>query len=461
MVRFFKTSLFVLIIFAVSCQVYRDQDGKEAVLPDLAPPVGHNPQFITDIRDVSANEVKDPQVIISRIDEKNGDKVKLFVHFIDQSSFFMSGAAAGDWLKKWCKGTIITNGVEVPVDNLTIRESTLKDRKPLAVALVMDHSGSMGEDRAFACQDAAIDFIKSMKPNDALTLIKYDGRVSMETPLTTSQSLLLSGLKRNGLQGFGGMTAVSDAIMMGIDEISKADTSMQRMVIVFTDGHDNSSKFAVNDVVKKANQTGTIICAVDFGYGINKGYMEQFSKGTNGIYHHIYQKNEFKLAFDDLYKRFEYFYIVEFDQPDFGEHEIVLSMCLNNKVVSDTVKMNNLPDIGFINLLNVYFDSDKATIKSESAKAIKKVAAMMKLYPGMVIELRGHTDSSNRTGDPNHNMKLSQSRAEAVKNSLVKEGIGEGRIIAKGFGETVPVSDNETNEGKAKNRRTEFVILSK
>lgn len=452
---------FFVILFLNSClpPVYRE--GRESVLPDLAPPTDYNPIFITDIKDVNSHNITEPKLVISSIDIKKSDKIRLNVHFFDQNKYFMTGATQAEWLKKWCKGTIITNGIEVPIEKMTIRESSIKDRKPIALALVMDHSGSMGEDRAYESQDAAIDLIKSMKSGDAMALIKYDNVVSLESPLTASPSLLLSNLKRNGLEGFGGMTAVNDAIMMAIDEISKADPSMQRVVMVFTDGQENASKSSVAEVVQKAKDKNVIICAIDYGYGINKGYMEQFSKGTGGMYHHIYQKNEFKLAFDDLYKRFEYFYIVEFEQPDYGDHQVILTMCLPNNEIRDTISFNNLPDIGFINLLNVYFDTDKSTIKSESSKAIKKVAAMMKLYPGMRIELRGHTDSNNRTGDPNHNLKLSQSRADAVKQTLVKEGIGDNRIIAVGFGESRPVADNDTPEGRAQNRRTEFIILSK
>ncbi len=455
----FRLIAFLLMLIFVSCQVYKGE--REAVLPDLPAPPNHNPIFLTDIKDVSSHTLKDPKVVVSRVDAKTGDKVKMHIHFFDQNSFYMTGAAAGEWLKKWCKGTIVTNGVEIPVEKMTIRESNIKDRKPLAIALVMDHSGSMGEERAYSCQDAAIELINSLKQGDALSIIKYDGRVSLETPLTTSKSILLSGLKRNGLEGFGGMTAVSDAIDLGIQEISKADNGMQRVVIVFTDGYDNSSKFSVNDVVTKANNSNVSICAIDFGYGINKGFMEQYSYGTNGMYHHIYKKDEFKLAFEDMYKRYEYFYVVEFEQPDYGDHKFTLSLCLKDSVIQDSVIFNNLPDIGFINLLQVYFDTDKANIKSESSKAIKKVAKMMKLYPTMAIELRGHTDNSNRTGDPNYNFKLSQSRADAVKQALIKEGIGDNRINAVGFGEQKPIDSNDTPEGKAKNRRTEFVILRK
>ncbi len=448
--------LATLSIFTQSCQF--NLSG-ESVLPDLPPPANHKPQFIKDVRNVKSHKLSEPKVIISKIDTKNSDKITMRVHFIDDGSYFMSGAAATDWIKKWCKGIIITNGVEVPFENMKIRESTIKDRKPLSIALVMDHSGSMGTERAISCQEAALELIKNKKPDDAITIIKYDNNVSLESPLTTSQSLLQSSLKVDGLEGFGGFTAVADAAMKAIDEVSKADATMEKVVIIFTDGYDNSSAYSVDSVIKKASENNVTLCAVDFGYGINEGYMEQYSKGTNGLYHHIYEKDEFKLAFEDIYKKFEYFYVVEFEQPEYGDHKIVLSMCLDNQTISDTVSVNNLPDVGFINLLQVYFDTDKSTIKSESKKAISRVVSMMKLYPGMQIELRGHTDSNNRTGDPEYNKKLSQLRADAVRQALIKEGISESRVISKGFGDSNPIFDNDTMEGRAKNRRTEFVIL--
>ncbi len=453
--------LLLLILVSLIIQSCQFNISGENVLPDIDAPPNHKPQFIKDIRDVKKYSPRDPKVIISRVDSKSSDKVRLNIHLIDDGSYFLSGAAAGEWLKKWCKGSLIINGIEVPVDNLTIRESTIKDRKPISLALVLDHSGSMGEERAITCQEACQELIQNKKAQDAFAIIKYDNNISLESPLTTSSAILKSSMKINGLEGFGGFTAVNDAIMKAIEEVSKSDKSMDRVVMVFTDGFDNSSNFTVDSVIKKANENNVTICAIDFGYGINEGYMEQFSNGTNGLYHHIYKKDEFALAFEDMYKRFEYFYVVEFDQPDYGEHELIMAMCLKDSTISDTIKFNNLPDVGFINLLQVYFDTDKSTIKSASNKSIKKVAAMMKVYPGMQIELRGHTDSNNKTGDPNYNLKLSQSRADAVKQALVKEGIDPSRINAIGYGDSKPVADNNSEEGRSKNRRTEFIILRK
>lgn len=82
----------------------------------------------------------------------------------------------------------------------------------------------------------------------------------------------------------------------------------------------------------------------------------------------------------------------------------------------------------------------------------------MRAYPAMVIELRGHTDS---TGSAEYNLRLSERRANAVRTELIRRGIQPERIQAIGFGSSQPIADNRTPEGRALNRRTEFVILRK
>jgi OmpA-OmpF porin, OOP family len=105
---------------------------------------------------------------------------------------------------------------------------------------------------------------------------------------------------------------------------------------------------------------------------------------------------------------------------------------------------------------NVFFDTGLATLKPESYKALNDLVEVMKLKPTMVIEIDGHTDN---TGTPEINQTLSQNRADAVRNYLIKKGIVTTRVTAKGFGDTLPVADNSTDEGKAKNRRTEVKII--
>jgi OmpA-OmpF porin, OOP family len=107
-------------------------------------------------------------------------------------------------------------------------------------------------------------------------------------------------------------------------------------------------------------------------------------------------------------------------------------------------------------LEDVFFDTGLSTLKPESYKALNDLVDVLKLKPAMIIEIDGHTDN---TGTKEINQKLSQDRANAVMNYLIKKGISSTRLTAKGFGDTLPVADNDTEEGKAKNRRTEVKII--
>lgn len=105
---------------------------------------------------------------------------------------------------------------------------------------------------------------------------------------------------------------------------------------------------------------------------------------------------------------------------------------------------------------NVLFETGKANLKSTSFKAIDELASAMTAKETMEIEIAGHTDN---VGDKEANLKLSQERAEAVRDYLIKKGIAAHRITAKGYGDTKPVADNSTEKGKQQNRRTEVKII--
>ncbi|MCS6807261.1 MAG: OmpA family protein [Bacteroidota bacterium] len=331
----------------------------------------------------------------------------------------------------------------------------------------MDFSGSMGEGRANAVQQAAYNFITQVKqPNDAVTLIKYDHQVSIEAPLTTDNKLLIQNLlAKKGLEGYGGQTATFSGIAQGIRELTKSTPSQQRVVIVFTDGDYNASQVSKDDVIRFARETNTIICAIDFGYSIGTNLLEEISRKTNGTYHHIYNRSEFDLVFKDIYRRFEQYYLLELEQSDFGTHTISVKLCPPQQISSSFANIratgyyDNTPYPGSVSLLNVFFDADKSVLRPESEKAINQLLNLMQRDTSIIIELRGHTDSQNSTKDPQHNLKLSQRRAEAVRDALIKQGIRPERIFAKGFGDSQLVASNATPEGRAQNRRTEFAIL--
>jgi len=108
-------------------------------------------------------------------------------------------------------------------------------------------------------------------------------------------------------------------------------------------------------------------------------------------------------------------------------------------------------------LENVYFDFGKATLRPESFPSLDELATLLKSKPTMVIEISGHTDD---VGDDASNMTLSQQRAESVRAYLLKKGIATNRVIAKGYGETMPVASGTSDEARQMNRRTEVKIIS-
>jgi len=107
-------------------------------------------------------------------------------------------------------------------------------------------------------------------------------------------------------------------------------------------------------------------------------------------------------------------------------------------------------------LKNVHFETGSATLTSDSYAALNNLYEALKAKPNLVIEIAGHTDN---VGKYENNLVLSQERANSVKKYLVSKGIDESRIVAKGYADTQPIASNNTEEGKAKNRRTEVRII--
>lgn len=109
-------------------------------------------------------------------------------------------------------------------------------------------------------------------------------------------------------------------------------------------------------------------------------------------------------------------------------------------------------------LNNIFFEYAKATLQNESFPELNRLVEMLTKSPKMTIEVAGHTDN---VGTDENNLKLSQERAESVRNYLLSKGLAPARLTAKGYGESKPIAPNETDEGKQKNRRVEFMILGK
>ena len=114
-----------------------------------------------------------------------------------------------------------------------------------------------------------------------------------------------------------------------------------------------------------------------------------------------------------------------------------------------------LKESGSVALHNILFDTGKATIRTESVAALAPIGEVLKNDPTLMLEIVGHTDN---VGAAAANLKLSRDRAAAVKTYLIQTfGIDEARLTTAGFGDTKPVASNQTDEGRAKNRRVELI----
>lgn len=126
-----------------------------------------------------------------------------------------------------------------------------------------------------------------------------------------------------------------------------------------------------------------------------------------------------------------------------------------NMVVKD-IELQNIKVGNSIALRNVFFDTDKSQIKEDSYPELKRLVDLLIDIPSLKIEISGHTDN---IGNKVYNQILSEKRAKSVFNYLVSQKVDRTRLIYKGYGESKPIDNNETLDGRSQNRRTEFKIL--
>jgi outer membrane protein OmpA-like peptidoglycan-associated protein len=136
--------------------------------------------------------------------------------------------------------------------------------------------------------------------------------------------------------------------------------------------------------------------------------------------------------------------------------QIVEKKAMEQYIVADAAAFGyDIRATGHAAVYGITFDTGKSAIKPESAQAIGEIAKLLTADPSLKVFVAGHTDN---VGGVDSNIKLSQDRAEAVLQALVRDhGIAPARLRAYGCGQFAPVASNDTEEGRAKNRRVELV----
>ncbi len=147
--------------------------------------------------------------------------------------------------------------------------------------------------------------------------------------------------------------------------------------------------------------------------------------------------------------------------PDFiaeGENIDLTDTKKYREVVGQELKLIPIEAGRSVRLNNIFFDTGKAELRPESSPELDRIVTVLNDNPKMTIALNGHTDN---VGTAESNIKLSQDRADSVREYLISKGIEPDRVASKGFGETKPVATNDTDAGRQQNRRVELLIVKK
>jgi len=221
-------------------------------------------------------------------------------------------------------------------------------------------------------------------------------------------------------------------------------------------GFDRESPLYLNN--NEANFSGT-----SSNVSLGKTYSDALQENFDNKWHHvaIAVKNHQLKAYVDQYRVL----VVPDTKEEYTSIEFAGIGDEKNPIIFKNIRVASGGDMNMIGKKfteskivthGINFDVNKATIKPESMGTLNMIVQVMKDNPDIKFEVGGHTDAD---GADNYNLKLSEERATAVKDQLIKMGIDQSRLAAKGYGETKPISDNTSPEGKANNRRVEFVKL--
>jgi outer membrane protein OmpA-like peptidoglycan-associated protein len=348
------------------------------------------------------------------------------------------------------------------VPHFTVREFGAGDSIPFNIALTVDYSGSMNPVLEAIFEGTEI-FIDMKFPYDNIAIASFNKDFLLKSPLQNNKNTLLNEFRAKKNEGQGAFSSVKEAIYNATRIFEKAPIDDPRVLVVFTDGDDNYSKRRLGELINRAKRENINIFVVAFGYPKDEE-LKEITFNTGGKYYRVYTKEEMIAVFRDIYLSLRYYYLFTYKPPKYwGFHTVFADLNVpgNDKTLVATGEYDTSDlwkDVGDEFTLPILFDFNKYEIKQESMNLIDEIVDAMMSRPKLRLEIQGHTDN---VGTVEYNQKLSENRANAVFSALINRGVDESRLRFVGFGMSKPVATNDSEENRAKNRRTNFVVLAK
>ena len=348
----------------------------------------------------------------------------------------------------------------IPV--FTVREFGSGDSIPFHIALSVDYSGSMTPVLEAIFEGTEI-FIDMKYPYDNIALASFNKDFLLKSPLQNDKNTLLQTFRTRRNEGRGAFSSVKEAVFNSIRIFENASIDDPRILVVFTDGDDNFSRKKVGEIIARAKRENVNIFIVAFGYP-KESELKEIAFNTGGKYYQVYTREQMIAVFRDIYLSLRYYYLFTYKPPKYwGWHTILadLTMPGNDATLVATGEYDTSDlwkDVGDEFTLPILFDFNKYEIKPESEHLIDEIVDAMMSRPRLRLEIQGHTDN---VGTIEYNQRLSENRANAVYAALIERGVDVGRLRYIGFGMSRPIATNDTEDNRAKNRRTNFVVLAK
>ncbi len=445
---------------------------KEIYEQEMATKINDEPEpiLMSDVKPIDSIDVNMVIFDIYRVEPNDYPKeVRLFARVYDSLGNFVTNLAE-PYLKD-PSNKYFTSIREKLGKHYNIREATVKDFKvreygandSIAYNLVLstDYSGSMTSIMDAIFEGTEI-FVKMKFPYDKIALTSFNKDYDIKAPLSKDTNEILKFYRANRNNNKGLFSAVYDAVWKSYDILKVVKNDEYKVVVIFTDGDDNYSKNNLDSLIKRANSEKINVFCVAFGYSEDSN-LKNLAKYTGGKYYKAHTKEQLIKIFKDIYLSLRYHYKITYTPPTYwGFHNVFAGLNLPNR--KDSLIANGDYDTsGWLALSDtvirpIQFDFDSAVVKAESYPIIDELVDLMYSWPKLKFDIHGHTDN---VGSQEYNQNLSEKRAKAVYDLLIAKGVDEKRLRYRGFGFARPIASNATAEGRAINRRTEFIIIAK
>lgn len=350
------------------------------------------------------------------------------------------------------------------IPKFTVREFGKGDSLPYNLLLTIDYSGSM-EPVIDIINMGTEMLIKEKYPYDNVGVATFNNKYYLKVPLMSDTTKLLNLVRAKKNENRGLFSGFLDATMNSIDVLSETNKDDFRVLVLFTDGDDNYSKEKIGEIIEKAKKENVNIFTVAFGYSIDEN-LRYLAEYTGGRFYRAKSKQELLAIIKDIYNSLRLYYLISYKPPVYwGHHEVQSTLSLesvNKELIGighyGTDDLFPWSDLNSLFERPILFEYNSDSLLTESMHIIDELVDVLMSKPSIRLEVQGHTDN---IGGVEFNMNLSERRAKAVMNAMIERGINERRLRYRGFGYSQPVASNDTEEGRAKNRRTMFKVTAK